>query len=307
MNSWLDQVMAWGQAAIDEKPIVLDSHGGRAQYFVAVEESLHAKEHVQELTIKQTARDVSQRLIAVPLSGGMDSLFAYERAMEEFPATVRAFYVKLNSPYAEAELRALHTLKLDFEVLDYSHWPERWVPYKTAWRHILPLRNLAIILAIAEELDSPAEIWLGATHGEIPPVGGDKSMRFFDAVDTILDTYPIKHTLKFPLRSDTKTDLVHWWIESDRSREVLLRTVTCQALVDGQACGRCHACFNRWVALSNNGIQEVMLSDPASQLANAQKVVLMEEAQRQKDYSQWSEKRILQTLSAWYRVHQRQS
>lgn len=301
MNLWLDMIMRWGQDAIDGRPIRVDSAGSRQQLFVAVLESLAAKEAPPGLTIEPFAGHRNP-LIGVPLSGGLDSLVAYEMAREA-RFDVRPFYVKLNTPYVEAEMAAIKKIGIDVTLIDLGDWPRRWKPYQTEWQHILPLRNLAIIAAIAEKLDDePGEIWLGATEGEIPIKGGDKSVRFFDAADTVLDTFPIKHTLRFPLKNLTKTDLVRWWIQKDKPIEQLTATITCQSPQAGRACGTCHACFNRWVAMSNNGIDEQMVFEPHTVQKNAEKVAAMQQALNDHEFGTWSERRIIQTLQAWARA-----
>lgn len=299
MNDWISQVLAWGQSAIDGDPLVFDSLGARSALFVAVREALEAKEAPEGKELRVFTREVTTSLTLVPLSGGLDSLVAFERARRL--GETRAFYVALNTPYRDIEMRALHRIEPTTQLLNFSDWPERWVPYKTAWKHILPLRNLLIILAVARAAgDRPGMIWLGATAGEIPFKGGDKSLRFFDAVDTLLNTFPVKHMLEFPLRHETKSDLVAWWLREGLSVDRLLATVTCQAGTE-IPCGACHACFNRWVAMTNNDLSEPLLTDPHTVEDNVRKVRLFSEALDAKDFEVWSESRIRQTLEAWGR------
>jgi 7-cyano-7-deazaguanine synthase in queuosine biosynthesis len=297
VNTWSAKILEWGQAAIDDKEIVLDQ-SGRVDLFVAVRESLIPKENTELLNIIDPKYESYKPRVLLPFSGGLDSYIAYTRAVDN-DYDVIAYAVKLNTPYAEREMKAIDLLGVPHIMLDHSGWPRRWEPYKTRWQHILPLRNLLIITAIAEaDGGLPAEIWLGATAGEIPEVGGDKSVRFFETADRILRTMPVRHTLKFPLSNETKTELVAWWIAKGKDPDELRKTVTCQTgtLVP---CGECHACFNRWVAMSNNGIKELMIKDPKTVTTNIEKVRKFREALDSRDFSVWSEKRILQTLNAW--------
>ena len=296
-NTWVNKILEWGQAAVDGKPIWLDQDG-REHLFVPVLESLYAKEYKGDLDI----RIPGERLIIVPLSGGLDSLVAYSRAVESGEET-RAYYVALNSTYREAELHALSEMGMSFRYLDYSFFPQGWKPYETSWAHIMPLRNLLVICAIAESVsDRSGKLWLGATEGEIPDQGGDKSLRFFEATSFILDSFPIKHKLQFPLRYETKTDLVTWWLETNHSVDILLKSITCQDPTPTfMACGACHACFNRWVAFRNNDLKEPMVTDPKSVQKNADKVEQFRAAMERSDYSTWSRRRMEQTLSAWSR------
>lgn len=296
-NNWVSKIQEWGQAAIDDKEVVLDM-AGRLALFGAVKESLAAKENTNPVDIVNPKYEAYTKRVLLPYSGGLDSYIAYWRA-KDLQHDVTAYMVRLNTPYADLEMEAAESLDADFEVIDMGDWPERWKPYKTRWQHILPLRNLLIILAIAShDGGMPGEIWLGATSGEIPDKGGDKSLEFFEAADKILATLPVRHVLRFPLRYETKTDLVAWWLKSGRDPEELKKTITCQAGTP-LPCGACHACFNRWVAMTNNGITEKSLKNPKSVPANAEKVVKFREALEKRDFSVWGEQRIKQTLSAW--------
>jgi 7-cyano-7-deazaguanine synthase in queuosine biosynthesis len=298
-NYWSDLVKEWGQRAIDDAIIPLDTRA-RRDFFLPIFESLEAKENTKLQVYSEFEQYPIPRPILLPLSGGMDSLVAYEKALK-ITEDVRAFFVLLNTPYSKYEHKAVKKLQIPYELIDLSSWPARWKPYKTRWQHILPLRNLLIIMSIAERVgDRPGSIWLAATDGEIPPSRGDKSMRFFDATNRLLETLPIRHRLEFPLRHETKTDLVTWWIQQNLDVDRLLTTITCQQPVKGKPCGVCHACFNRWVALANNGLAEDTVLNPWEIDANAVKVKAFSDALESKDFSVWSERRIRQTLKAWH-------
>lgn len=298
-NDWVSAILAWGQQAIDGEPIEVDRLG-REQLFVAIEESLNAKERPADVELKGIRSSVISPFISVPLSGGLDSLVAYERAVDE-NLFVAPFYVALNTPYREAEEHALSQLRIKHTRIDFSIWPERWEPYKTGWKHILPLRNLLIIMSIAQlQSNVPTRIWLGATEGEIPITGGDKSQKFFRAVESLLNVLPTRHEIEFPLRHETKSDIVTGWIKSGKDPKRLLLTITCQDPQGGVACGACHACFNRWVALLNNGLDEPLVYNPLGVPANQLKVQQFEHALSEGNFDTWSERRILQTLYAWY-------
>lgn len=294
-NSWVDKIKEWGQDSVDNKPLMLHTFG-RNQLFESVIESFKPKENTRELELGAFP---TSKCVAIPLSGGLDSVVAYEMG-KDAGHEMRPYYVKLRTPYAALELRALNTLGYDVTLIDHSDWPARWEPYKTRWQHILPGRNLLIIMSVAEAVsDRPVEIWLGATEGEIPLTGGDKSVRFFSATGRVLASLPVVHALRFPLKEMTKSDLVEWWINSGRDPADLLKTVTCQGGTDAP-CGACHACFNRWIALRNNAISETMLADPRTVKSNAEKVAQFEAALASRSFDTWSERRIMQTLSAWY-------
>lgn len=300
-NTWVDKIQEWGQAAIDDQDVILDQ-SGRIDVFEAVRESLVPKENTVAPSIVDPKYESYKKRALVPYSGGLDSYIACHRAIA-MGYDLTAYYVNLKTTYARLELEACESLDVDFEYIEHGNWPQGWKPYTTRWQHILPLRNLLIVTTVAShDGGMPGEIWLGATAGEIPASGGDKSLRFFEAAERILETFPVRHKLKFPLANETKTDLVAWWLSTGRDPEILRKTITCQGGTD-IPCGECHACFNRWVAMTNNGIEEKTLKDPRVVESNTKKISLFREALVNRDFSVWGEKRILQTLNAWEKMN----
>lgn len=131
---------------------------------------------------------------------------------------------------------------------------------------IIPLRNAELILRAAQMGNI---IVLGVLADE---VNSDKSREFFSVMEDLLNIcnrrqywnldYAPVYTVRSPLRTYTKTELVAMYIARGYPVAPLLATVSCYAGTELH-CGRCASCFKRWVALRNNGLQQVFASDPS--------------------------------------------
>jgi 7-cyano-7-deazaguanine synthase in queuosine biosynthesis len=132
--------------------------------------------------------------------------------------------------------------------------PTGWIPY----------RNLWLILACARV--SP-----NVMLGRIAEWGPDKNPAFFRQFERLLKrsrgghfqaaTHLPQVKIRTPVGHLTKTALVRRFIEElgreQATAELLRYTRSCYANLDDQSwCGRCGACWCRWVAFHNNGIHE---------------------------------------------------
>ena len=98
-------------------------------------------------------------------------------------------------------------------------------------------------------------VYFGALEGEIKEkLGGDKSRKFIELMRREYSKLPFPFTLELPLENMTKDDLVDFaQKELGLSSDYLRKTVTC---FDGaqRQCGKCQACFRRYCAFFNAGI-----------------------------------------------------
>jgi 7-cyano-7-deazaguanine synthase len=137
----------------------------------------------------------------------------------------------------------------------------------------IPFRNLYFCAFAATEFPAYRRIYLGALRGE---TSRDKSGKFFRDLSRLLTYLEGPTTVEAPFRSLTKTQLVRQFI---RHRPDLIpdlrRTLSCyhpfqppqrtsiSPVPDMIPCGACMACFRRWVAMTNNGIRETYVANPA--------------------------------------------
>lgn len=187
-------------------------------------------------------------------SGGVDS-FALWHLLGQ-PAPV---YVRLGHKYEAAELQTIERLQQSVPALRVRVVDGPQVG-KTEQRdgHI-PHRNLLLVTTVAA-LYQPDVVYLGALRGE---TSRDKSRHFLGQATRLLsfaEHAPLR--VEAPARGWTKTQLVRRFLRDfPQQVEALGVTRSCYAASD-LPCGRCMACFRRWVAMSNNGIQEEYETNP---------------------------------------------
>lgn len=189
-------------------------------------------------------------------SGGLDSYIAYHY-LEAQGYAVIPLYAQLGHRYETQEYMALKRtqpflnaeIQLDNRVLlgDVEEANAN-----------IPMRNsfLAHIGALYG-----GNIWLTIQKGEmnIP----DRSPEFLTQLSSLL-SHLQGHTIRVrtPFSHMTKTDMVSWYLEQNLPLDGLLATHSCYSPVGTQPCGKCGACFRRFVSMSLNGIEEKYISDP---------------------------------------------
>lgn len=194
------------------------------------------------------------------VSGGIDSTILYRRMLRMF-RNVRAVFVNFGQDgyYAErAVLKALHIPYIEVNCTDLNYDKRA-----SGWGHILPARNLVALEAAATYGDVGSVIGIGATSGEIPESGGDKSRTFLKLATAYLKRRAGIYGI-MTLGGQTKVQWIKTALAEKWVTEVdLLRTITCytptvydsEGSVGGpikiryQHCGKCQACLNRFIAL----------------------------------------------------------
>jgi len=195
-------------------------------------------------------------------SGGMDSWIHLLWARREFD-TMMALYVDFGHKYAENELRHaenlcdylgvyLKVVKLPFGEFEQAD-------------SFLPLRNLFLLQIGSYFSDN---LVFGMLYHEGPP---DKRSGFVTKMEKLLNAQyndkkyfekERKIRIWTPFATKTKTEMVSWYFKTMTDDygftpdfvSQLMKTIGCYDPVG--SCGRCISCFNRWVALTNNGLEE---------------------------------------------------
>jgi len=208
-------------------------------------------------------------------SGGMDSYIAWHYLKK--PETL---YVDLGHVYRTNEIGAINntipsTKRIDCHIIGKYEKPDAEIP----------MRNLFLAMfAAAEGFD---KIWLIVQRDEmsIP----DRSEEFFQDSSIMLSKLMGRSILvDSPFKSIDKTEMVAWYLKNVGDVGSLLLTVGCFYERIGH-CGNCGACFRRFVAFKNNGI------DPGYKLSDSIKKHYRDHldnysAQRQTRMRRWIEK-----------------
>lgn len=194
-------------------------------------------------------------LVVVPVSGGLDSLTCMAMATRAGLA-IQPVYVDTGAPYSAAEIQTARGLvdcvapTARLEVVSMK------VDYQTLGGYIDLGRNALLGWVLADRIvrdDLWGEVWFGNVGDwqESPVRGGDKSHRFFGTFQHVLSGSGRDVRVVNPLIGHTKVDLVHWWAQRGLV-EVAAWSFSCYDTGPKQ-CGRCRACFKRWVTFGAAG------------------------------------------------------
>lgn len=261
-----------------------------------VEECLQVPERPETYHVR--FQEPEQVVVAIPVTGGLDSTVLYYRAnygLANHEAVPKAYYVDYGQPYAIKEQMALARLDVPYSLMQAEK------PLGRYWKHIIPARNLLIFSMIAEKLQGGGRILFAVTNGEMPERGGDKSVRFLNLLNTALQALPYPVTVETPLANETKPDLITWWKNAGLDLKLLQYTVSCFTGGVGVVshCGECQACLRKYIAFYLNGM-ELATAQPIEigcmQFIERYKRV-MSEALETRNFLKYSERRCVQDLS----------
>jgi 7-cyano-7-deazaguanine synthase in queuosine biosynthesis len=196
-------------------------------------------------------------------SGGLDSFILWRLL-----GMPRCVYVCLGHRYQSAELNAIRLLHEHLNA--HGSALEVWLIGGLHLGNLerpdghIPNRNLLLTSFAFANLDADI-IYLGALRGE---ASRDKDARFLRlASKTLTHVRGKKVRVVAPAQRYTKTELVGLFLRLYPEDAHLLRfTTSCYEPHDplSTGCGRCMACFRRWVAMTNNGFLETYDRNPAT-------------------------------------------
>lgn len=179
----------------------------------------------------------------VLFSSGMDSLIAWE-----YLGRPDRLYVKLNHRYQDEELVSIMKLGLP-GLLKVGSLQGIGIFEKDDAE--IPLRNLYLAMIAANM--GYDKIWLAVQKDEMSVK--DRTREFMSKTSDMLS-----YLLGKPVSVDTpfgdmdKSDMVKWYRDSGKDMEKLMETWACYTPIKGKPCGNCGACFRRYVAFMENGI-----------------------------------------------------
>lgn len=162
-------------------------------------------------------------------------------------------YVDMHTKYSQRELEHLATLPsryTDRLIIPQFHFGE----YERA-DSIIPYRNL-MLAEIA--LQYAPEVYLGFTYQD---TALDCSRDFLKKANYLLNSIsdtPI--SIKAPLHSLTKSEAVKKCLDLGMPKELIQSAHTCYS-DSKKGCGKCLPCWNKAVALLNNGLFDKDLFD----------------------------------------------
>lgn len=181
-------------------------------------------------------------------SGGLDSLCAWHLLGRPV-----AVYVTLGHPYQADELHAMGRLAEQRPALRLHAVPGPDLGALQQPDGHLPHRNLILAAVAAAHCPTADRVALGALLGEASP---DKSRRFLRAASRVLSVSEVRRVrVTAPFRHLTKTGLLRAYLRAGGDPQLVALTRSCYEAGDTPyGCGRCQACFRRWVALYRCGL-----------------------------------------------------
>ena len=194
-------------------------------------------------------RDKQIRL-AIPVSGGIDSLILADRNPQ-----ADLFFIDYGQPYLEAERRTVELLYPNRVITICVEGLDTSVDY-------VPARNLIIASLCAQKAD---KVFIG---GLADDGATDQSQRSADQMTEILsDQSGHKVCVEMPLIHLSKAEAVSSYLGEvaglNRTQRASRLKLTYSCYSKGMDhCGKCGACFRRWVALKANGIDVSAVSIP---------------------------------------------
>ena len=174
-------------------------------------------------------------------SGGLDSYIAWH-----FLNKPETLYVGLGHRYMTHEIEQVKKLVPDTTIdsrLNLADWEEKDAT--------IPLRN-AFLIMIASKYNKDVILVVQRGEMDIP----DRSVRFFnDFGEWLSFLWEDTVTVSTPFFDMTKTEMVRWYLDTGFDPRKLSSTRSCYSPGD-RPCGNCSACFRRWVAFTNNNLEE---------------------------------------------------
>jgi 7-cyano-7-deazaguanine synthase len=242
---------------------------------------------------------MSDKKIAVLVSGGLDSFLAYRLACYQHRAeNVAAVFVRYGQPYQAKEESAVRALIPEAIFVDADLVADKLDNVPTLHQQEIYGRN--ILLAFYGAQLAP-EVWLAALETEMNPTAvRDKQPEFLHML-SMLFTYTFKSKrfetrVVTPFATKTKSDIVaDALLKEYATKEEILRTSTCYH-EEHKACGECSTCFKRWIALTNNELTEEYATDITKNEYGRTTVGMMEKECETNTYSgRFSPQRIQET------------
>lgn len=178
-------------------------------------------------------------------SGGLDSFILWILLGQP-----QCLYVAGGHAYQGRELETILAHRRKLGVNCYISRKINWADFEQEDGHI-PYRNDLILTAMSMEFPGATILAYGALSGETSP---DKSGAFIRRKSRLM-SMQAGHRIRVvaPARHMTKTELVAKYIREGHAVNYLHQTRSCYRPGD-LGCGRCMACFRRWVAFTLNDI-----------------------------------------------------
>ena len=238
--------------------------------------------------------------IAVMVSGGIDSLVAFRYAQARYrKENTIGIFVNYQQPYYDKENEAVYNLfkeevdRGEIKVIDAELCTKELNNIPTVEKQEIFGRNLLMAFYGALLGD---RVWLSILENELHASVPDKHPEFLHMCSALF-TYTFKNlrnetVVETPFFEMTKSEVVKLGLILGITKDQFKQTISCYDS-EGKSCGKCLACFKRWVAWVNNDIEEEFAFPPYENDYAKKVIPLMLEK-----HPHYSEKRIIETHNA---------
>lgn len=208
------------------------------------------KPHCEKLFDDLAHSDLHKEVLC--MSGGTDSLIAWYYLNKP-----TALYFQMGHRYQQKELQAIKNITAIDETMNVDVVDTVTLGYYEEGQNAyIPRRNF-IIASIAANYGN--KIYICGIKGDRVE---DKTPEAFKtmayALNFIKKPEEKEIFIESPFWQMTKTEVIKWFLdEVDQAEELLRASLSCYMpleVSEGQ-CGACPACFRKWVALENAGIE----------------------------------------------------
>lgn len=181
-------------------------------------------------------------------SGGVDSYIAYH-----FYGKPRTLYFDLHTKYSDVEKEVVRKLIPNTIVescVDFSTREQETTAF-------IPYRNLHLALLANKYSDTIA------IAGVKDDMVNDKNELIFTEFSALM-SHMMNREIRVisPFWNLTKAQVVKWFLNNGGTEKELLSTISCYTpSEEGTECHECPACFRKWNALAENGIDVPFYND----------------------------------------------
>jgi len=193
-------------------------------------------------------------------SGGVDSLVAYH-----FLDKPKPIYVMMSHRYQKKEIESIKRLE---KLIPSLHTEYVWGPllgqFEVGNNAYIPQRNFHLALNASHYGN---KIYIVGVKGDAVPDKTPESYKVMSfAMTFIQKPEELRISIDSPFWNMTKTDVIKWFLDNyprDYVEEVLKTSVSCYDYWKGEGiagdhwgqCGKCSACFRKWISLEAAGIK----------------------------------------------------
>lgn len=235
--------------------------------------------------------------LVICVSGGMDSVLAYEYAIREKwykREDILCINFDLWHPYYQKEQYYLNKAHFEYKTIKLGLCNKSLWTMPTKENYIIPGRNM-VFASVAASFGK--RVWIVWIKFENHYKMQDKNAVFFDLA-SLATTQAIgkKTIIESPFIEMSKTDCIKWALDSWVNPTILSNTTSCYD-PKRQRCGNCWLCFKRYIAWQAAWLVETFDVNPTTTKIAQDFLDNYLVATKEQNFSHYHKERILETAT----------